>query len=875
MNFRRTLSRIFHREQDLDDEIRFHLRMAESERIERGEDVAEARRASRREFGNEILIREVTREMWGYASLGRFRQDVVYAFRTLRRNPVFSLTAIVSLALGIGANTATFSISDAILLRPLAIPEADRVMVLKTQTPQEGLHDLAFAEWEDLRLRGTLFEGVAAWHLRGVALALPSEVTPRWRMGMAVSDGFFSALGPRIAQGRAFFTEEMMPASPGPVVMLSDQFWRTQFGAEDNVLGTTVSINGTAHTVIGIVAPEFTGVDTLVHPAFYVPLAQANPEDRETRNLHVLARLRPGVSRQNAEAELAVYARSLAEAYPASNKDRQFVVLTQLQDRINQSVAVAAVSAMLMALSLLLLVVACANVAGLLLARARARVREMAVRISIGAGRARLIRQLLTESFVLAVLGAAGGVATGYFAIRFVAAIQIPTDTPIAIQTQLDIRVLMVCLAVSCLSVLFFGLVPAWQASRPDPAYALKSGDPSDRKRNRAWGRSILVVAQVACSVVLLIASSAFLDGFRRMLLADPGIRTEGLMMIEFDPSTIGYSEAQTQQFYRRLIDEVRAEPGVLSAALSRCVPFRPNFTDEPVMPEGYDFGPGRDSVSVSANSVDEHYFETVGTPILQGRPFHATDDIGTRPVAIVSEEFASRFFAGRDAIGSRFRYGKSRSSVEVVGVARNAKVLSLAEAPQPYFYLPFRQSPRTRMTLFVHTESDPRQSGDRLIRLVQSVDPNQPVFNTRPFQTFYELGALGPSRAALQMVGATGVVGLVLALVGIYGLVSFNVVKRTREIGVRMAVGATRFQVLAFVLRQALAIAVWGCAIGVGLGFFVFRGISASLAGLGGLSPLTLVLVPAGLIAMTLLACCPAALRAASINPVSALRSE
>ena len=385
----------------------------------------------------------------------------------------------------------------------------------------------------------------------------------------------------------------------------------------------------------------------------------------------------------------------------------------------------------------------------------------------------------------------------------------------------------------------------------------------------------MLVSSQVALSLVLLVASATLFDAFRKMLIVDPGIRTDHIMMFEFDPSLIGYRTAQADVFFRQLMDRTLTLPGVRSATLSRAVPFRPNFTDKTLVPEGYDLPRGETGVTVSTDIVDEHYFATMRTGIVEGRAFTAADAPGSRRVAVVNQEFAARYWSGRDAVGRRFRLGAGGPWVEVVGVARTARYLSLAETPQPYVYLPFAQNPSSRMVMLVETEGPPAGITGAVLRTVHALDANQPVYNVRPFETYYDEGVLGPALVVIQMVGVTGFVGMSLALVGLYGLVAYSVARRTREFGIRIAVGAARGTILRLVLKQGLTLSLSGAAAGLALSIPVFRLLSSALSGLGGVTPLLLVVVPCGLVAVTLAACWIPARRAARIDPTRALRYE
>lgn len=877
-------------DEELDEEIRTHLRMAEQARVDAGASRDEAAAAARREFGNVTLIKEVTREMWGWTSLDRVAQDARYAVRALRQSPAFALIAVLSLALGIGANTAAFSIADAVLLRPLGIARPAEVLAISSASPQNASEPLSYPDIVDLRAQTHAFDDVVAFATRRLAVARAEDPVPQPRIGMIVSGRFFGTLGVQPVAGRAFTEAEARVPGDGALVVLGYDFWKSAFGASPDAIGRTLRLNGVPFTIVGVAPEPFSGMNPFMRPAFYVPLTMADRlssgaasspattsllERREDRAFSVRGRLKPGVTLAAAQAELTMVARSLERAYPETHRGRTLVARTELQARMQEAPANTIVAAMLVGLAGLVLVIACANVAGLLLARAGARTREIAVRLAIGAGRARLFQQLLTESLVLALGAGVMGLIVAYGAIRYLAAIQLPTDTPLVLAVQLDRRVLWFSLAASIVSALLFGLVPAWRAVKPELTSALKSSDAIAHGRVRLAGRQVLVAGQVALSLVLVVIAVTLVGAFRKMLLLDPGVRTERLMMMEMDPALIGYGPDQTREFYTLLLARMRALPGVQAATLTAGLPFKPNFLDEGVVPEGYELPRDQRSVTVSSNVIDTDFFETMGTAIVRGRAFSGQDASGAPRVAIVNEEFARRYWPGQEALGKRFRLGEQGAFVSIIGVTPTGKYLSLAEAPQPYFYLPRAQRERSRLTLLVRTAGDPIAMTRPLMEAVRAIDARQPVANVRTFQQYYEAGALGVPQLMMRMVGAMGLVGLLLALIGLYGLVSYSVNRRTREIGIRMAIGARRVQVVTLVLRQAVWLTLAGVCTGVALSLPVRRGLAAGLAGLGGVSAWTMVVSAGGVMIVTLAACLVPAYRACRIDPTRALRQE
>ena len=541
------------------------------------------------------------------------------------------------------------------------------------------------------------------------------------------------------------------------------------------------------------------------------PTGEFNPlERRDDRSFTVKGRLKPGVTLAQANAELAALASGLASAYPETNRNHGVLVRTELQARVAQSPPNAAMTGMLMAIAGLVLIIACANVANLLLSRARSRTREMAVRLAIGASRGRLLRQLLTESLMLSLAGAGLGLLIAQFGADYFNKFRFSSDLPVSLIVQLDRRVLIFSLFAAVLSALVFGLAPAMRSAKTDLVPALKTGETAAWRR-RTLGRNALVIAQVALSLMLLSAATIFVRTLRMVVLGNPGFRTDHLMMMSFDPSLVHYSPEKSREFFRTLTERVRQIPGVESVALSRMIPFDgATLTANNVAPEGYQFPKGKESDSIFCSTVDGPYFETMGTPIVRGRAIQATD-IATAPqVAVVNEFMAERYWPNQDPIGKRFRLlGHDSKWVQVVGVAKNGTYLSIGEPRMPFFYAPFAQQPPTRMTLLVETPGDAASLSEPLRNLVRSIDPYQPIYNVRTMREYYQTQGLQALRMVVNLVGGMGILGLSMALVGLYGLVAYSVSRRTREIGIRMAIGAARADILRIVVRQGMTLAI------------------------------------------------------------------
>jgi len=812
-------------------------------------------------------------------------QEARYAVRTLRKNPGFTLVAVLSLALGIGANSTIFSLADALLFRPLPVARPGEIVSIRGQTPGNRFVQLSYPEYRDVRDHNRSFNGLVAFTLGTYGFAEGPNDLPQIRAGLMVSGDFFRVLGVEPQLGRGFRPEEDQATGRGAVVVLGRDFWEKHYAGNASVLGRRVRLNGVEFTIIGVAREGFTGMDQFFRPAFFIPFAMwprlaVNPKEnplerRDLRWLSVKGRLKAGVSLDQAQAELAGIARGMAQAHPQTNRDFSMLVRTEMQIRIDRSPPDATLVGMLLGLVGLVLLIACANVANLILSRGQARSREIAVRLAIGAGRGRLLRQLLIESLLLCLAGAAAGLVVAYGGVKFLSRIQIPTDLPLVLAIQLDRRVLLYSLCAAVVSALVAGLVPAIRSTRSDLVEALKEGDRSSSGPRRLLGRGALVAGQVALTMALLIAAATLYRGFRNLLLASPGFRTDHILMMSFDPTLVRYTVPQAQDYFLRLVERAKTVPGVKSAALTQVIPFGPNQDREEISPEGYQFPRGQDSVTVWSNAVDEGYFDTFQVRILAGRAFRATDIASAPRVAIVNQALASTYWPDQDPVGKRFRLGGPQGEwVQIVGVAETGKYLFIAEAPTGFLFLPLRQNPRERMTLLTESYGASASLAAPLREGLRSLDANQPVFDVRTIDSFYQMRAVSTPGLIIQIVAIAGLMGLVLALVGLYGVVAYSVSRRTREIGIRMAVGAARPDVLWMVLRQGLRLTVFGLCLGFLISLGVGRVLRAGFQ-VDAVDPVAFVVVPVGLLAATVLATLVPARPAARVNPTSALRFE
>ncbi len=818
-------------------------------------------------------------------------QDVRYAVRMLARAPGFTAVVVLSLAVGIGANCAIFSFADALLLRPLPVARPGEVLTVGSRMTIEALGarglNASYRDYVDIRDRSKSFAGLAAFTYVTAGFASRPGAVPSLKMGMIASGNMFRVMGVQPALGRAFLHEEDRVPDRDAVVVLGDALWRQQFAADPAAVGRRVDLNGRPFTVIGIAPASFTGLNQYVRADFFVPTMMsslfftdpkaATLENRDARSFNVKGRLAPGASQAEAQAEVTAIGADLARAYPDTNKNRLWEVRTELQARIAQSPPDAMLVAMLATLAVAVLLVACANVAGLLTSRAPIRAREMAMRLAVGAGRGRLVRQLVTESLLTSLVGGVAGLGVGYAGLLLFRQVELPTDLPILLAFRMDRRALLFSLAAAVASAVLSGLLPAIQASRADLTAIMKAGDAADPRHRRRWGRMVLVGGQVAISVVLLAVALFMYRGFTAQLTAGPGYRTDHLLMMTFDTSLLRYSEAQSARFFEDVADRAREVPGVVRVALAGSVPMGNDGVDiEPLVPEGFQFPAGKENAAVLASRIDEHYFDLMGLTLLRGRGFTADDDRDAPQVAIVNEAFAKQYWPNQDPIGKRYRRVGDGAWVQVVGLAKTSKYLFIAEPPTAFVYLPYRQGRADVLVMLAQSSGDPASLAAPLREVAHRLDANLPIYNVRTMEEFYRMRATTIFRVIIGAVGGMGLMGLGLAIVGLYGLVAYAASRRTREIGIRMAIGADQFSVLRLVLRQGLVLATVGLVVGLAASVGAGRLLAAAFpTGLQQDGTATLLMLVPVVLAVTFLAAYVPARRAARTNPTQALRQE
>jgi predicted permease len=869
--------------------------MEEALHARRGVADADAQRRARRSLGGYQQVKEACGDALGMGWLDALARDVRYAFRSFRRSPAFTLVALLSLAIGVGANCAAYTWADALLLRPLPVPHpSDVVTVGSSMSGGGALGDVlraSYPEYTAIRDRVKSFDGLLAFTSFSSGVAAARDAVPALKLGIMISANFFDVLGLRPTPGRGFRPEEGEVLGRDAVIVLSYRLWQGQFGGDSAILGRHVYLGGMPFTVVGVAPPGFLGLEPFVQIDFYVPLMMweqllpthnVHPLDaRANRPLTVKGRLKRSVDMASARADLAVMANDLGRSYPDTNRNRDLVMQTELQMRAAQIPLTAMLVALLTTLAAAVLFVSCANMAGLLTSRGPARAREMAVRAAIGAGRAGLVRQLMTESVLLSIGGGILGLAVGYVSMRVFRHVQIPTDLPIGPTFDLDRRALAFSLIVACASALLFGLVPAIQTSRVDLTAVMKGSDDGTRGR-RSWGRGLLVIGQVAVSVVLLVVATFTYRAFREELTSGPGYRIDHLLLMSVDTGLVRYTDSESGRFFERLLERARSAPGVRSAAFTSAVPMQTSQLNVSMLiPEGFAPRAGHEYVPVMSAVVGDRFFSTIRIPIVRGREFQVEDRAHAPLVAVVNELFAEHYWPGQNPLGKQLHVqneGRPDNVFHVVGVAKNSKYMLLAEPPTEYVYFPVQQHPSANLILVAQSDGDPSGLAAPLRNVIRSLDSNMPVYDVRTMEEFYRISTVGLMDTLIGTIAAMGTMGLGLSLVGLYGLVAYAASRRTKEIGIRMALGADRFAVLRMVMKQGIVLSTAGLAVGLLASVVAGEVLAATFVGPhadNNRDFTSLLLVAAGVLAVTGLAAYIPARHASRTDPLNALRYE
>ncbi len=815
--------------------------------------------------------------------------DLRHALRRLAKNRGFTLAAVLSVGLGIGANTTIFSFLNAVFLRPLPVRDPGQIVAVFTSDFSGPLYGASsYPDYLDFREKSGAFADLAAYTVAPMSLS-EGDQTDRV-FGELVTANYFALAGVEAARGRVFRPEEEAPGA-APAIVVSDGFWRRRFGADAGLVGRMVTLNGHPFTVVGIAPRGFTGMMRGIAVDLFVPLTMAGAipssdrlDNRGSRWLFLLGRLAPETTLPQARARLAVLAAQLQEAYPRNWTDvrkmrRVVSVLPESGARIMPNVrgAVLGFLGLLMAVVGLVLLMACVNVAGLMLARAAARRRETAVRLSLGASRGRLVRQLLTESVVLSLLAGASGVVVALWATDLLMAFRPPLPVPLELNLRPDLRVLGFTLLLSPTTGVLCGLVPALQTSRADVLPALKDESSAPGPvRSRFSPRRLLVVAQMALSLVLLVGAGLFLKSLRQAHRIDPGFDATNLLLLSLDPRLNGYDEPRGRQLYDQLLERAKALPSVRSVSLATGVPLSLGARRRAITIEGYEPQGGED-MEVHTNTVGPDYFRTLGVRLVRGREFGAADTAGAPGVAVVNEAFARRYWPGQEPVGKKLRQGGRRAeapALEVVGVVKDGKYVTLGEDPTPFYYVPFRQRYESEATLHVRAAGDARPLVTALRREVQLLDPSLAVYDVKTMTDHLGLSLL-PARVAGGALGLFGFVALLLAAIGIYGVMAQAVRQRTRELGVRVALGARPRDLLTMVLSEGLRVAAAGLAIGLVIAFPLARLVTSLLYGTSPADPAVFASIPLLLAGVVVFASYVPARWALEVDPMVALRHD
>ena len=806
--------------------------------------------------------------------------DVRYGSRQLVKHPVFTILAVVSLALGIGANTAIFSLVNTVLLRPLPVKEPSQLIeVYGSLNNGADFSIQSYLNYKDYRDRNDVFSGLFVYRIVVASLSHSASNERVW--GYLASGNYFEVLGVKPILGRSFLPEEDQTPGSHPVVVLSYTCWQKRFAAEPAIVGRTILLNNHTFTVIGVAPKGFIGTEVAYAPEYWAPMMMAKViepgsrwlDSRDSNNLFMIGRMKPGVTPAQVKASLDAITLQLGKEYPAENEGRGITLsrpglfIPSIRDA---SITFAGVLMVIVGLVLLL---ACVNLANLQLARATSRRKEIAIRLAVGASRGRLVRQLLTEGVLLSLAGGALGLMLAAWTNWLVGGIKLPLDVALVFDLPLDWRVLLFALGLSIFTGVVFSLLPALQSSKPALVPSLKD-DAKLGGFRRSRLRNSLVVAQVSLSLVLLVCAGLIVRSLQAAQKMRPGFDTQAAIAISFDVGLQGYEEAKGRAFHHQILERVRAVPGVRAAALTSNLPLALNYNSSSVYLEGQPaVGSGRLPTCIPM-SVSPGFFETMGIA-LRGRDFAENEDKKEARVAVVNETFAKRFFPGIDPIGKRFNFSGPKDPLwQIIGVCSDGKYNTLAETPQPAVFRPQFRDYDTVVTLVARTQGDPRSMIAPLRKEFQEMDPTLPLYDIKTLTEHMKI-PLFPARMAANVLGSFGVLALVLAAIGIYGVMSYVVAGRTREIGLRMALGAQLRHVRQLILGQGMILASIGLGLGLVIVFILARFLTTMLYGVSPTDPITFIAITFLLAAVALVACYIPARRAARVDPMVALREE
>jgi len=813
-------------------------------------------------------------------------RDIRYAIRMLIKTPAVTCVAIVTLALGIGANTAIFSGVSAFVLRELPVPESSR-LVRPVEIGEDGntADEISYPDFVDYRNQSTSFNGLSGEDMLQVAIDTQDQNDVIW--GQAVSGNYFDILEVKPFMGRSFLPEEDGAPGAHPVVVLGHSLWERRLGSDPNIVGKKLRLNNRPYDVIGVAPKSFKGSKFGLSMDFWVPLAMVEElrgvtgwlNSPDSHGMNLIGRLKPGVSLTQATAEMNAISGRLNQIYPNDRASlTQARVLTEPDGRWGEAkVVFKSGSAVAMAIVALVLLIACANVANLLLARAASRRKEIGIRIALGASRSRLIRQLLTESLLLSLVGGGLGLLLAYWITSLMAGF-IPIIPYNIIENffALDSRALLFTFVVAVACGLVFGLAPAWNSSNPDIVPVLKGASDQQRKIRRLTLRNILVVAQVALSLVVLVCGGLFIKSFRRAQQIDPGFETRNALLVTLNPQLVGYDNDRSRNFYEQAVSRVSNIPGISGAGIARLIPLGDSSNSNgPVLKEGEQLPRGSAGRSVLTNVVSPGYFNALRIDFLDGRNFDERDKMDAQKVVVVNQYMAQQLWPGESAVGKRIFIGPdSHEGIEVVGVVKTGKYRNLAEDPRLAMYFPVTQRRPGIMTLVARTNGDPRNFVGAIRHEMETLDRTVPLSSVRTMSEHMTWPLWAPNMAASLSLGF-GLVALLLSSVGLYSVMAYVVSQRTKEVGIRMALGASRKDVLQMITSQGMRLALIGAVIGLALALALAKVVSSLLIGISGYDLTTFVVVSALLAAVAFVASLLPARRATKVDPLVALRYE
>ncbi len=864
-------------ETELEHELGFHLERQTEKYAASGLTREEAMRRARLEFGGLDQVKEECREARGVQVMETLFQDVRFGLRMLRKAPAFTAVALLTLALGIGANTAIFSVVYGVLLRPLPYQDAARLMVLNETTPKVGSVSVSYPDFLDWRAQSRSFSRMAA--VGAVTFNLAGVSQPENISGEAVSPDFLPMLGVQPILGRNFDASEEK-AGTAPVVLLSYQLWQSHLGGDRSAIGRTINLDGRSFTIVGVLPPEFRSTDKtdiLVPIGVWATINTDSHERGDRGDMVAIGRLAPRVSLEQARAEMDGIAARLAKEYPATN-DQFGIALRPIREVFVGDIRPAIL--ILFGAVIFVLLIACANVANLFLMRGAARTREIALRIALGASRGRIIRQMLAESFVLAFFGGLLGLALAIGGIYGMTRL-IPMDMQAGATVNLNGAVLLFAAGVVVLSAFVFGLVPATQLTRPEVQSELKEGGrtvSAGAGQNRL--RGVLAIAEVSVALILLVGAGLMLKSLYRLLSVDPGFQPARVLSMEMNLRTAQYAKVPAiLNFWQQALDAVRALPGVEAAALGTVIPLTDSHSRTDITLEGMALPKPGNYPHPDVHIVSPGYVSALGVPFLRGRAFTDADHENAPRVGMINAMLARHFFPNQDAVGKRFLFGHPSAKeppkwITIVGVVADTKLYGLASPARLEVYVPFRQSVTDDMSLVVKSGTDPAALTSAIRNAIASIDKDQPIFGIATMQQLVG-NSVSTRRITLILLGLFSALALVLAAIGIYGVISYSVAQRTHEIGIRLALGAPHRGVLRMLLAQGARIAGAGVVIGVAASFVLMRLMSNLLYSVSAADPLTFLAVAILLVLVAMLACYIPARRALRVDPIIALRYE